>query len=396
MKRRYSIKVTWIAFILILVSVSLLSVNQVKAEAAMAVSIGTIDYDRLTMQVFCNNNTIVYYSIDNNNWSEVEGAYNNAAKAYIMDISWVSNTSDVTLYFKGDIVKTVKSITLPKQNTVINVKYDKFEEEILFEDAEEANSFEWRKSTDYNWTTVSMDETSSSFEKFMKKISLLQTTGAKIIIRIPQAMGTGLNDVGVRPSKEVTLTLAARAAAPSIKVNSSRLTLNTSAAMEYYDPYSDLWIECSTQMSLEEIAPRVLYENGGVTTTLRIRKAATSAAIYSKTATITIPGQAAPPRIGDSSAEVTYYFMNSKLMLQFNRASEAELYEYVIVRPGAEFNIATASWKTVKSSALMTISGTSAPEGSMVYVRRKGKDADTTKGTGLVLPSAINSFSVDF
>lgn len=395
-KKRNGIKITFKALLLVLVFVSSAAAAGVSAAAATAVSIGTIDYDRLTMQVYYNNNAIVYYSTDGNIWTEVEGAYNSTDKSCTMDISWVSQTSDVTLYFKGDVVKTVKTVTLPGQNSSFKIVYDKIQEEFSFEDAEEAGFFEWRKATDYNWTAVSMEEASGSYQKFMDTIDVFHVSGAKLVIRIPQVTGTGLNNVGTRPSKEVAVTIPARAAAPSIKVNTSRLTLNTSSAMEYYDSSSGLWIECSTTMNLDEIAPEVLYENGGAAATLRIRKAATSLAPYSKTAYITIPGQAPPPGIGGSSADVTYYYMNSKLMLQFNHASASNLYEYAIVRPGADFNPSTASWKAVKVSTVTTISSASAPQGSTVYVRKKGVDADTVKGTGPVLASAVNSFSVEY
>lgn len=370
-------------------------VVSVNADTAAAVSFGTINYELLTLQVFNNNNAVVFYSTDNSNWTEVEGVYNSTTKSYSMDISWVSSASDVTLYFKGDTVKTVKSLVLPAQNASFGVDYDRAEGSFTFNNAEEANSFEWRKNTDYSWKTVDLNEPSSSYKAFIKTIDQFKIKGASILVRLPQILGTGADDVGMRASKAVSITITARTAPPVLKVNSSKLTINTTAAMEYYDNNSDLWIECSASIGLDEIAPQVLYSNGAAAATVRIRKAATSLSPCSKTAVLTIPAQKAAPTIGDSSADITYYSMNSKLMLQFNKASSANRYEYVIIKDGYGFEPATAAWKTVSSSGLMTISASSAPGGSTVYVRKKGTDANSS-GAGLILASATGSFTVHY
>ncbi|MFU0827718.1 MAG: hypothetical protein ACFWTJ_09330 [Lachnoclostridium sp.] len=85
-----------------------------KVSAATAVEIGTINYETLTIQVYDNGNSTVYYSLDADTWYEVEGEYISASKSYyLMDISWVSTSSDVALYFKGNSTNTVKSVVLP-------------------------------------------------------------------------------------------------------------------------------------------------------------------------------------------------------------------------------------------------------------------------------------------
>ncbi len=370
--------------------------SNVFASGAAAISFGKIDYEELTLQVFNNDNTIVYYSTDNTTWSEIEGGYDNAAKAYTLDISWVSATSDVTLYFKGDIVKTVKSITLPMQNSSINVEYDKVEGEFTFIEAEEADYFEWRKTTDYHWNSVNFSESSASYKSFLTTMENLRIKGAKLLFRTPQVIGTGSSDVGMRPSAEISITIPSRASAPSVKVNSSKLTLNTTKTLEYYDSDGDFWIECDGAMAIEDIAPKALYENGGKNVTLLIRKSATANMPFSKTLKLIIPGQTAKPTIGGTDSDVTYYYVNSKLVMQFNKASATNLYEYVIVREDKELDLARTSWKSVNSSALMTISKTVAPSGSTIYIRKKGKDENTSKNISLILPSAINSFKVTY
>ena len=48
----------------------------VSAEEASAISVGKIDYENLTMQIYNNNNSIVYCSTNQSTWQEVEGPYN--------------------------------------------------------------------------------------------------------------------------------------------------------------------------------------------------------------------------------------------------------------------------------------------------------------------------------
>ncbi len=366
------------------------------AAEATAVKIGAIDYEALTLQVYNNDNDIIYYSTDNQTWEELESIYNTATQTYSMDIAWISPSSDVTLYFKGDKVSTVRSVTIPGQNSSIEILYDKVEGEFTINNADEADFFEWRKTTDYYWNKVSLNETSASYKTFQTNMENLRAKGAKVILRIPQEAGTGASNPGTRPSAEITITIPARAAAPAVKVNSSKLTMNTTSSMEYYDSRTDLWIEFDGAVTLEDIAPKALYENGANSVTLQIRKSATSTTSSSKVTKITIPGQSAPPTIGGNSYDVTYYYQNSKLVMQFNNASKTNAYEYVIVKAGASFNASSAGWKTVTANSLMTLSASTAPKGCTIYVRRKGIDANTSTNVALVLASAPGSFTVTY
>ncbi len=387
---------TLIICIIVTLLLSCLPMGRAYAAEASAISFGTIDYENLTLQIYNNNNGIVYYSTDNSTWSELEGGFDATTKSYMMDISWVSLSTDMTLYFKGDSVKTVKSITLPMQNSSIGVEYDKAEGEFTFSEVEEADYFQWRKITDYNWNTVSFNENSSSYKSFLATMESLRIKGAKILFRTPQVIGTGAGNTGIRPSAEITITIPARGAAPSVKINTSKLTLSTTSSIEYYDAENDLWMECDGVMSIEDIAPKALYENGGKTVTLQLRKAATSSASNSKVQKLVIPGQSAAPTIGGSINDVTYYYINSKLVLQFNKASEKNVFEYTIVKAENDYNSRSVVWKSVNSSKILNISTIAAPDGSTVYVRRKGTDENIAKKLSAVLPSATNSFTVSY
>lgn len=382
------------AVLILLVFICVRPAEPVKADGATAVSVGQIDYDKLTMQVFYNNNSLIYYSTDKSNWETIEGEYDSATKSLSMDISWISVSSEVTIYLKGDVVSTVKAVTLPSQNNTFTVTFDRVEGEFSFDGTDDADYFEWRKSVDYYWNTVSLNESSASYIMFLDMIENFRLKGATIVIRLPQKKGTGISSVGQRPSIEKTISITARGAAPAVKVNASKLTLNTTSAMEYYDPASSVWISCDGAMALEDIAPQTLYANGAKTVTLMIRKAATSSLPYSRTQYLTITGQGAAPKIGDSSDDVAYYYLNSKLVIQFNNASTTNVYEYTIVKADKDFNLTSTSWKSVTSNKLMTLSSSTAPEGCTIYIRKKG--ADATSSTSLVLSSAISSFTVKY
>lgn len=368
-------------------------IKTAKAETASVVTIGSIDYDELTMQVYNNNNSLVYYSVDGNNWTELEGAYDSNTKSYTMDISWITSKSDFTLYFKGNIVTNLVYVILPMQDTVFSVIYDKAECDFTFTTSDDADYFEWRKASDYSWHRVSLNDESASYQSFLNIMEAFMCKGAKLIFRTPQVAGSADNS-GSRPSKEVAVTIVARPDAPTINVDPSKLTINTSSSMEYYDAGSGSWIECESTMTLDEISPNVLSENGSHDVTLKVRKAATTSMPYSRTAYVKIKGQAAAPQIGDITKDVTYYFVNSKLVMSFNNASDTNIYEYSIVRYDDTFDVTSARWTQVNSSKLITLSSSSAPYGCTVYVRKKGTAANAGKNIELVLSSAVSSFSV--
>lgn len=383
---------------LLLLTVLVVCFGQVKtarAETASVVAIGKIDYDELTIQVYNNNNSLVYYSVDGDNWIELEGAYDSNTKSYTMDISWVSVKSDFTLYFKGNIVTNLVYVTLPMQDTVFSVIYDKAECDFTFNTSDDADYFEWRKASDYLWHRVNLDDESASYKAFLNTMESFMCKGAKLSFRTPQVAGTADN-TGSRPSKEVAVTIVARPDAPAVSVNPSKLTVNTTSSMEYYDAGSGSWIECESTMTLDEIAPSVLSENGSHDVTLKVRKAATTSMPYSRTAYVKIKGQAAAPEIGDNTKDVTYYFVNSKLVMSFNNASETNVYEYSIVKYDDTFDATTARWTQVNNSKLITLSSSAAPYGCTVYVRKRGTAANTAKNVELILSSAVSYFLVSY
>lgn len=381
----------WLPVFLLLLMVSVfLPSNMAQAEAVKAISIGTTDYDNLTIQVYAGGNSVVYYSTDQTTWFEVEGRYTSENDSYVMDISWISDTKEVTLYLKGDIQKKLVDVTLPMKNNSLKVKYDKVEGEFIISEAEDAEVFQWRKNSDYSWYSVDMKEDSASYKEFMEQMEYLRVKGSKIVFRIPQELGRSQDDMGSRPSKEVTVTLSKRGNAPNISVDPSKLYIKTTTAMEYYDSVRKLWIDCTKNMKLEDLMPKVLYKNGSKNASIEIRKAATTNAPYSKTKTIYVEGQLAAPALED----ISYYRQNSKLIIQFPKASKEVSYEYVIVKPGDSFEATTAKWATASTTKLITVSASKAPLNSTVYFRLKGTNENQSKKVSLILASEVNFVQV--
>ena len=364
-----------------------------KARAASAVSIVNINYETMELVVDANENPIIYYSTDKTSWSELEALVDSLGN-YRMDISWIPATSDKMLYFKGDVVKSIISVKIPKQNTGFKVSYNKADGSFNFSGYESAEYFQWRNTSDYSWNTVSFDEATSSYQAFLAAMERNRVKTSKIIIRTMSIEGKNDSEPGERSSKEVNVSIPARANAPSVKVNIKKLTINTSAAMEYFDTKNNQWVECDKNMNVQELAPGALYANGAHTVFIKIRNAETATRAYSKTATLMIPGQEAAPTLGDTSKDVSYYYSGKNLVLQFTKASSSNVYEYVVVKLGVDFDINTTNWTSVRKTSLVKLSESRIPSGSVIYMRKAGVNATPSKNIEMELPSAYVSLKV--
>lgn len=356
------------------------------AEDSAAVTIGETDYELLTMKIDRKENTILYYSTDaKKTWNEVEGIVD--GNIVTMDISWASATANTYVYFKGNKNSNVVKVELPKQLSTFKVKFDKVNSNFDMTGYEDQTVFYWRKSTDYNWQTVPLDVESDDYKRFLKQVSTLRIKGAKLFFKLGQEKGTGINDMGSRPSKEIAVTISKLNTAPSVKVNITKLTLNTKTTMEYCDNAAgNDWTECQKNMLLEDIAPAVFFDGGAKTVSLKFRTAATSTKAASLETLLTIKGQEKAPTIGDNSADVLTYYEKDKLVLSFKKASKDTPFEYCIIKPDKDFDL-SRGWKSVTKAKDIKLSTKTAPSGSEIYVRYKGMNANTSKKIEMKLPS---------
>ncbi len=379
--------------------------NEARADdAASQITVGDINYESLTMKIYKNGNTNVYFSTtlasDLSGWDEVSGvASNDGNGTYLLvDISWASSAADVKFYLRGDKNTNATEVVFPKASTAFKATFDKVNGDFTFAGQDDAKYFYYRKNTDYNWVKVYFEgmgtpngDKEMSYADFLSNVEMLRFKGSKLVFKLGQQPGTSETETGARPSKEVTVSITKYASAPSVKLNITKLTFNTKSTMEWSDDMSH-WHECEKNMSLEDLAPKAIGA-GATDVVLFFRVAATEKKPCSQIAVVVIPAQTSAPAVG-KDAEVSYSYDNNKLLLNFSKASATNMYEYCVVTADKEFSLSTAKWKTVKAAKTVSLTKKSA-EGAKVYVRYKGTLENVKKGIEFKLPSAYSSFTAN-
>ncbi len=345
----------------------------------------TADYDDLWLTVNANGNNKVFYTDkEKNGWTE---AIKEANGQYLIDISWIKNTKDAELLLKGDVCEDIVTVVFPARVTKLKAKFNKSKGTVEITGVpSEITEFEWRKATSYTWKKEKLEDAAKQGSAFWLEMEKFRVSGASIYIRLPQVQGKqnaeGVFEAGQRPSKEVKVSISKRSSAPKIKVDSSRLTLNTKDTMEYSLNNGASWIKAEKQMSIGKI---------GTGKQVAFRTAATEKSGHSKTTYVTIPAQRSAPTIG---AEVRFSFDQSKFYLEFPKASKEDKYEYTVVKKGEILNMLKASWKSVSSDKKVSVSAKTAPAGSVIFVRHKGTNGTTSNP--LVLASSYNTIVVQY
>lgn len=378
------------------------------AESPKPVVVHSVNYEEAYMLIDPANNTKVYYSDSKQTvWNEIEGE--KTAAGYLkLDISWISAASDYELNLKG-LIHTVEdeeedieivTVTLPEKNNDLKVTFDKLSGELEFTNEGAAETFVWRKSTSYEWSKpVSI---TSQSKAFLAELEALRIKGGKIVVRIEGTDGVrkkdGTFDAGVRQSKEVTVTIAKRAAAPKVAVDINKLTLSTKTTMEYrifaidgVKQSGDTWADASLKMELSDVAPMSLYtatSKAKESVTVAFRTAETAKAPHSQVQYLTIPVQKATGEIAMISVS------GGKYKFSFPDASKTNAVQYTVVKAGSTFNPLTAAWKTATTAKAVTLVEKNVAAGSKIYVRIKGT-AQTSK-VSLVLPTHYISYTVTY
>jgi hypothetical protein len=318
-----------------------------------------------------------------------------------MDLSWVAATRNYILNFKGNSSTSIVSVTIPKQSSNFSTSFNKIKGTITFKNAGN-RIVEWRKKGSTTWNTVDNNTITS-------ELSLLYSNGATVYFRLAPVNGTGVTNVGFRPSKEISITIPKKPQAPTITINGSKFSIAVKKGMAYRTTSEDgtatdwTTISSTSDLLLKNIAPGVLYKVNTVTQsaiTLQFRTNATSSALMSKTATITVPVQEGPPST-DTYGIALSYTSSSTLSLQVKAASTTVPFEYTIVNEGSEMNYQTAGWIAITSSAAVTLDNTAAKAGSHIYVRKKSvgslnnsdfalasAEVDITGSSGVTYPGA--------
>lgn len=382
---------------------------------ASPVELDRIDYSNMELSVKTNGNVIVYYSTNKTKWYEAEPVASTNGKSepvLFYDISWISASTETTLYFRGNSNTTTLAVKIPGYNKSFKVKFDKAAGTFDFLNTEDAEVIRWRKQTDYNWNYVWVDSskkdpleisdttdenykkygitgTIQSVSDFEKEIANLRVKGAKLIFQIaPTPSST--DSQGSRPSKDVKVSVTAKKTAPSMKVNIKKLTVNTRTKYEWTvtNPFTatkEDWKNCSkSNMALSDLAPDAV--NGTSDVTLYFRSEATSSSCESKVTALTIPAREDKPTSpvviaqtpGDKEGK-------GKATLTFSNVP-TQGYEYTIVKSGT-LDETKASWKKITKAKTVKFTEKSLPAGAKIYVRNAGIALNVRKGIDLKLPS---------
>ncbi len=383
-----------------LLVVAAFSVKSRAEETAATVDIGVTDYEELTMEIIRNGNTIIYASTDNKKtFAEVDGEI--SGDRLKMDISFANPTADVSIWLKGDKDTKVIKVTIPKQSSSLKAKYDKATGTVQLSGFDDRTHFRWHKNTDNNYKTVAIDINDPTNKAFVNEIEVLKIKGAKICIGLEGKNGTGIDDMGMRPGKEVTVGITKKNSAPGIKLNYSKLTFNTKKTMEYKIVGSGSgWKSCTKNMSLGDIAPAALAENGSHTVSIKFRIAETSSKPASLESFVTVKGQRTSPTIGASDGDVVVTKeagtdkKAGKTIVTFKTASKENPFEYKIVKPG-ETPDYTKGWKASKKAGdVKKFSEKQLPAGSKILVRYKSVNDNAGKGIVGQMASAYATYTV--
>lgn len=341
-----------------------------KAEAA--VSVTEINYynSTITFQVTGGDSKVYISDSGKKNWDQVPGSTDSSGKI-TLDISWISQTRNYELNYKGDSTTKAVSVTLPKQVTNFKATYNKSKGTISFSNTK-GRTIEWRKSASSNWYTVNTSTISN-------ELSYLCNEGAALYFRLAPINGTSKSSIGCRASKEVSVKIPVKAAAPTVKVDGSTLSISVVSGEAYRVVYSDNttsdWttVTRAQNLALSKIAASAMYSKASTQqskVTLQFRTNSSSSKQTSKTATVTVPIQEGPPSIDTYGISLSYT-SSSTVSLMVKAASTTVPFEYTIVDKNEDLDYLTAKWTSITSNTAVSINNKTAKEGNHIYVRKK-------------------------
>lgn len=386
------------------------------ATTSEKVEFAGIDYNANTLKIKLNGNDMAFYSTNKKTWYGVDGEKSSDGIVN-MNINWISDTKNYTIYFKGTKSSSEENyvkVVIPAKNSKIKVKFDKTSPAeapllTLENRTENVTHIQWRKYLDTEWTTIPVSTKAGGDDSYIiSDLEYLRVKGGKIVVRELSVPGTSTDNMGIRYSKEVTVSIPKRSNAPGIKINVAKLTINTSDSMEYYDTDSKKWTDCTKNMNIWKIPAvaktvKATNEKAGEDVSVEFRKKATEKAGYSKICTVVFKGQAMKPTLGKETTDDITYGTEKKTVnkkevtyqtITFNKASSTNKYQYAIVTSGSTFDESTAKWITVSKSTKITLSTSKAVAGTKIYVRTIGVNANTKLKTEAKLPSAVNSYTI--
>lgn len=362
-------------------------IGRLNVKAAGSVAVTEVNYEKSTVTVqMAAGDSILFISDDKQKKWDIVPIEKNASNQIVFDISWVSTSKNYTISFKGDVSDTPIKVVIPKQVTNFKATYSALKGGSISFSNDSGRKIQWKKKEALRWTDFPQ-----SADAFSDTLYSLCSNGAVLSFRLAPVNGNGTNP-GLRPSKEVLVSVKKKTAAPTVKLDDAKMALYVVKGMEYR--YCDEngnplngnaeWtkVEKTEYVSLSNMAGKSLYDktNNPVpqNTYMQFRTAATSSAQVSNIATIKIPAQTNMPSDITDKAKIEYASKTS-FKISVNVASSTSPYEYCIINQDdikdgikiTDFNKVT--WKPINSSSAITVTQTDdkVKDGSLVYIRKK-------------------------
>lgn len=362
--------------------------------SAKELSVAEVNYftDELTLETTAGDTAAWVSDNKGSAWEQIPGSFDGGE--LVVDISWAASTSKKALWFRGDKSTDIVKMEIPKQYTKFKASYKKATGTVLFS-GDDGRTIEWRKKESTKWQTVNR----ASFENVLRP---LFTKGATLVFRLAPVNGTSAAAPGLRASKEVTVTIPKKSEAPNVSIDDAKLAISVKKGMAYRyvnaDGSTTEWTDITRTyaMPLAEIAPASIRPGETTITCVQFRTNATSSKQVSGIKTVEVPAQEEAPDAEDIKLT---YTGSAALSIEIADASATEPYEYTIVKKDERLDLIKASWVTVSSKSAMNITSKQAPEGSLIYVRKKASgvkgsdeyriasDHVNVAGSGVLYPS---------
>ncbi|MHB8127587.1 MAG: hypothetical protein ACYDEX_01115 [Mobilitalea sp.] len=345
-------KILIITIILCIIFNGFTKVETSFADATTTVGVRT-DYleDLVYITPGTGNSTKFYMSTDKmKTWDIVE-------TSGVVDISAILTTKETIVYFKGNKDGKPYVLTIPAEDSNLKVTYRIASGEGKIELS--SLPVEYRKGVNGVWKTASISIPTSIYE----------LKGAALFFRVPAT-------VGKRAGKTITLKIAKRPAAPSVKLDGSKLKISGIKVGETQYRVGEATAWTPTTLLNTSMKTMDLYTLLGAGTTVNtpipagIIEFRTLGTDKKLTSAIKVLEVALQPTVPDL-VSVT----GTALSIRDTDLKRA--YEYTKVEKNASLNMLTAKWTTVTSKNTVKIPKVAV--GDKILVRLKSITDPKTK-----------------
>ncbi len=334
----------------------------------------TVNYSSEQIYVFAGpaNSTKFYFSQDKmKTWERTYGG---------IDLSIFLKTSDNTIYFKGNQDKAIVAVTLPKEDKDLKVTYY----------IDQVGTTTVSRLKLENVTRPIVEYRKGTYGKWMVypnggiDLSSYEITGYTLQFRL---QATEFERAG----RVVSVKIPKRQAPPKIKVDYSKMEISgIKAGSTLYYKNGELYprLFAPEDSKIKTISLYDLLFSQSVTPNTQILPAAslefqTAATDKKAASSIIVVDFAEQPQA--PSGKITV----DKTTVAFPEATKATPYEYVVLHPGENLDLAKVKWTKVTSDKPFEIKkvgkATPAP-GDVIYYRLA---STTNKDTKIVTPASM-------